>query len=114
MAHFPWQQQFHALRAEQEAAAFSRIFLVSMSYCRMREREREHLQTPPQTTDTFSHFIIDFSTAELLLLITPSPLLVTSKHHLPPQLSSHLVFCCFFIISVLPGVLWSIFVGRTN
>lgn len=45
MAHFPWQQQFHALRAEQEAAAFSRIFLVSMSYCRMREREREREST---------------------------------------------------------------------
>ena len=46
MAHFPWQQQFHALRAEQEAAAFSRIFLVSMSYCRMRERERALADTP--------------------------------------------------------------------
>ena len=61
-----------------------------------KERERALADTPTdhRYLQSLHHRLLHCRT---LLLITPSPLLVTSKHHLPPQLSSHLVFCCFFL-----------------
>ena len=62
MADLPWQQQFHALRAEQEAAAFPRIFLfprVIAEWEQEREREKESActcwpQIPPVTSSSTS------------------------------------------------------------
>lgn len=118
MAHFPWQQQFHALKAEKEAAAFQNLpcfhELLQNESKKEKEREREstcrhpHRPQIPSVTSSLT------SPPAELAAHHRSPLLVTSKHHLPPQLSSHLVFCCFFIIPALPGILWLIFVGRTN
>ena len=74
---------------------FSLFPWVIAEWEKEKERERALADTPTdhRYLQSLHHRLLHCRT---LLLITPSPLLVTSKHHLPPQLSSHLVFCCFF------------------
>lgn len=78
---------------------------------REKERKRAHALADHRYLQSLHHRLLHCRTSAAH---HSSPLLVTSEHHLPPRLSSHPVFSCFFIISVLPGVLWSITVGRTN
>ena len=111
MAHFPWQQQFHALRAEQEAAAFSRIVLVSMSYCRMRERERERESTCRHPHRPQIPSVTSSSTSPLQNSAAHHS--ITTASHIQAPLTTSAVFSPGLLLLFLSYLSYQVFCDRS-